>query len=164
RQLGLIMFSIANDENGTYPMGALDTATGNRTTASNNAAFFNDMLKSKEITEPKLIWSTSSTPVNNLSFSNPNLADINISFNYVQGLTTNDNTQVPLFFSRGAATDLNALADGNFLGTGVWKNKGLVVYTVGNSASWVKAITTGKVPKQFDKDDAALASSVKILE
>jgi prepilin-type N-terminal cleavage/methylation domain-containing protein len=163
RQLGLIVFSIANEENGTYPAGAID-ATGNRVAATDNADFFNKMITSKEITEPKLVWSTSATPKAGLTTTTPGLAAVNIAFTYVQGLTTNDNSQVPIFFSRGAAADVTDLADGTFTATGVWKAKGLVVYSVGNSATWVKALTSTTIPKIFDKTDAALATSVKTLQ
>jgi prepilin-type N-terminal cleavage/methylation domain-containing protein len=154
RQLGLIMFSIANDNSGIYPTGAIKN-DGSRDDAANNVAFYNGMITSKEITEPKLVWSTSAQPKVGGTVAAPGLADINIAFSYVKGLTTNDNSQIPLFFSRGAAADLATLAAGTIDNTNnVWKNKGVVVYTVGNSSTWIKALPTGKISPLYSTSDA----------
>jgi len=138
RQLGLIVFSIANDENGVYPIGGI-TATGSRTAASSDVTFFNSMLTSKEIPDPKIVWSTIATPVTPFTFSNPSLVNANIAFDYLQGLTTSDNSLIPIFVSRGAFTNTSGFTNTAVAATNVWGSAGVTSYTVGNSAQWTRA-------------------------
>lgn len=165
RQLGLILFSIANEENGTYPVSAI-ALDGSRTEATSSTAFFGGMITSKEITEPKLVWSTSATPKSPLVIATPALANTNLAFNYVVNLTTNDNTQVPLLISRDAAASLGALAGGAFDPVNnVWKKKGLVIYTVGNSSVWIKSKpTAGEIDELYDVADAPAANVVVLKD
>lgn len=163
RQLGIILFTIANEENGTYPTGGLD-ASGNRTDSSTSTQFFNTMLQSKEITDPKLVWGNVAQPKQNFSFSSPGLSNQNIAYWYVKGLTLNDNSLIPLVISRGAMSSTNDFTTGTINPTNnIWRDKGMVAYTVGNSALWLKA-RNNKVQKFYESSDVTLPSSVQLLQ
>lgn len=163
RQLGIILFGLANDDNGSYPSGGL-LADGTRVDAANSPAFFDSLLVSKELSEPKIIWGNSAKPKANISMSAPALANENLAFWYVKGLTSNDSAQVPLLISRAAMATTSAFTTGTLdTANNVWKEKGMVIYTIGNSASWLKA-TQGKVAKLYETGDVTLGSGVTLLK
>jgi ABC-type uncharacterized transport system substrate-binding protein len=74
-----------------------------------------------------------------------------VGWDYLRGVTTTDETSLPLIASTGA---FNGAAD--FSGTtiqtadNVWKDKGVVIYTIGNSASFVKARAGGTITPIVD--------------
>ena len=168
RQLGLLMYSIANDNNGTYPTGGL-ASDGTRPDSATSTAFFNTMLTSKEIPEPKLVWSNSAAAKTPFTFATPALANTNLAFNYVKGLTTTDNNLIPLFVSRDAFGSATEFSGTSFVvGSNVWKDLGIIVYTVGNSSVWIKATGSGTSAKLsqalYSASDVTLGASVTLLK
>jgi prepilin-type N-terminal cleavage/methylation domain-containing protein len=164
RQLGIILFGLANDDNGTYPSGGL-LPDGTRVDAGTSTAFFDSILVSKELTEPKIVWGNSAKPKAGIALSAPALANENLAFWYVKGLTSNDSSQVPLLISRGAMAGTSNFTDGTLdTANNVWKEKGMVIYTIGNSASWLKATTDKKVAPLYETGDVTLGSGVELLK
>lgn len=142
RQLGLIIFQIANDENGVYPIGPWNEATSTRTAAGSTTDLFNELIKEKFITDAKILATNKKVPYKG-SMSSPALAATNVGWSYVRGLSTTDNGAMPLLLSTGsygavsefgASKNLSPVAS-----SAVWGDKGVVVLTVGNSADFRKA-------------------------
>lgn len=154
RQLGIILFTIANDENGFYPSGGLDSS-GNRVDAANARAFFDSLIVSRELTEPKLVWSSSAKPKENLNKDTPALAAENLAFEYTKDLKTTNDASIPLIASKGAFASKAAFkGEVELTATNVWEKKGAVVYTLGNSANWIKS--------KADKISAGVDDSVDL--
>jgi len=150
RQLGIVLFSVANDDNGVYPVGPRDAATGIRSDASTTVDLFEGMLVDKELTDAKILATNGKTPYNG-STSTPTLAANNVGWDYLRGVTTTDETSLPLIASSGAFASASDYS-GDTINTAdnVWKDKGVVVYTIGNSASFVRARAGGKITRIVD--------------
>lgn len=150
RQLGIILFSIANDENGVYPVGARDDTTGVRTNASTSTDLFKSMLKDKELPDAKILSTNGKTPYKGSTSDPTALAANNVGWDYYRGVTTTDESSLPLVLSTGAYAAPSNFSDTTIATTGIWKDKGVVVYTIGNSALFNKARSGGKVDKLID--------------
>jgi len=143
RQLGIIFFGIANDEGGTYPTGGYGTSP-TRADAGNTKVLFGQMLEDKDITDAKILKAASQVAYKgSLQSASSGLGEENIGWDYMKGLQTTDESSIPLFISRGAVGSESALESNSgtvsIQTTGVWKDKGMAVYYLGNSAEWLKA-------------------------
>lgn len=148
RQLGIVLFSVANDENGVYPVGPRDN-NGNRTNAATTVQLFNAMLQDKELTDAKIL-ATNGKSVYNGSTSTPDLKSDNVGWDYLRGVTTTDESSLPLLASTGAFDAVGNFKDNSIQTNGVWKDKGVVIYTIGNSASFIKARAGGAIKPVVD--------------
>ena len=130
RQLGMIFFSEANDNNGIYRVNSDLT---NTQAAGNFLSILQGMFSNGIISTPKILSGQGTIPASSTS----SVAAANIAFAYVAGLTTSDDGNTPLIFTKGPTS----LAQSNVAlqDTYPWKKKGLVVYRVGNSAEFLKA-------------------------
>jgi prepilin-type N-terminal cleavage/methylation domain-containing protein len=165
RQLGIVLFQIANDENGVYPTGPRDDNTGKRPAnpSGTSTALFNDMLKNKELSDPKILATNNRTPYTG-SLTNPDLKATNVGWDYLGGASTTSDSSLPLIISAKAVTSLDGLKSEITLpeATGQtgppWGKKGMVIYTIGQSASFLKARAGGKVtaPVSSDVDVASM--------
>jgi prepilin-type N-terminal cleavage/methylation domain-containing protein len=158
RQLGIVLFQIANDENGVYPTGPRDN-TGNRPTnpSGTSTALFNDMLKNKELSDPKILATNGRVPYTG-NLTNPNLEAKNVGWDYLGGASTTSDSSLPLIISAKAVTSLAGLkSEITLLEAGgptgpPWGKKGMVIYTIGQSASFLKARAGGKVTAPVSSD------------
>lgn len=166
RQLGIIFFGLANDEGGVYPIGAYAGTTA-RVQDGDTVALFGDMIEDGEITDPRILATNGTTVYKGSLSDTSGFAATNVGWDYLRGLTTTDNATIPLFVSKGAAD-----AAGDLQGAGgtidlssatdhVWRDKGMVVYYVGNSAEWIKA-RAGEVPTPI-QDDSVIPSGVTLI-
>jgi len=137
RQLGIIFFSEANDNNGIY---RVNTDLTNTQAAGDFTTIVKAMVSNGLITTPKILSGQGAVPAT----STNNINAPNIAFAYVPNLTTSDDGNLLLILTKGP-TSLSssniALADSY-----PWKRKGLVVYRVGNSAEFIKSGTGGAKP------------------
>ena len=126
RQSGLILFTDATDNNGSFS-----------TNANSTLGIFQDLITRQLLNSTKIL-SGNGYPA---ATSTNNLTAENIAWAYVSGLTTSDSGQIPLLLSKG----VSQLADNVSLGsiTKGWKQKGLVVYRVGGSSEFLKSGTGG---------------------
>lgn len=134
RQLGIIFFNEANDNNGTY---RINSDLTNTSPAGNFLTIIQSMVSNGAITTPKIIAGQGATPATSTS----SIAAANIAFAYVTGLTTSDDGNIPLLLTKGPSS-LSA-SNITLQATYPWKTKGLVVYRVGNSAEFIKSGTGG---------------------
>ena len=134
RQLGIMFFSEANDNNGTYRVN------GDLTNTSPSTSFLTlvqGMFSNGTLTTAKILSGQGAAPAT----STNTVTAANIAFGYVPNLTTSDDGQIPLIISKGPTS----LAQSNIAmqETYPWKKKGLVVYRVGNSAEFIKSGMSG---------------------
>jgi len=134
RQLGIIFFSEANDNNGVYRVNSDLT---NTQAAGNFLTIIQGMVSNGLVTTPKILSGQGTIPATSTS----SIAAANIAFGYVPNLTTSDDGNIPLILSKGPTT----LSSSNVTlqDTYPWKKKGLVIYRIGNSAEFVKSGTAG---------------------
>jgi hypothetical protein len=159
RQLGIVLFQVANDENGAYPIGPRNNS-GTRDAANNSIELFNGLLKDKDLTDPKVLATNGRTPYNG-SLTNPDLKPSNVGWDYLRGASTVTDSSLPLIISTKAASGASALKSDITLTGGnqaPWGKKGIVIYTIGQSASFLKANGSGvvKAPASSDADVSGL--------
>ncbi len=122
RQLGLILFSDANDNEGTFS-----------TNGTTSLQIFTNLIGRGLLNSTKILAGNgfpAAATTNDIKTNN-------VAWGYVSGLTTSDDGQFPLLLSKGLTT-LQATQSLSSVTTG-WKQKGLVVYRVGNSAEFLKS-------------------------
>lgn len=134
RQLGMLFFSEANDNNGVYRVNSELT---NTSPASSFITILQGMMANGTLTTPKILAGNGVIP----AVSTGNVTARNVAFAYVANLTSTDDGQIPLILTKGpqSITQSNVVLADTF----PWKKKGLVVYRLGNSAEFVKAGTMG---------------------
>jgi len=153
RQLGIVLFSIANDEGGVYPLGPRDATSGLRptTAVATSTLLFNGLLADRDLSEPKILATNGKIPYKG-SLATPTLAAANVGWDITVPLTTSSEAGVPLLASTGPFTNTSGFSavtipDVSPSITNVWGNKGVVIYTVGNSASFVKGRSGGRIDR-----------------
>lgn len=152
RQLGIIFFSEANDNNGLYRVNSELT---NTQAAGNFLTILQGMISNGLITTPKILAGQGATP----AASTNNVLAANIAFGYVPNLSTSDDGNTPLILTKGPTT----LSSSNIQlqDTYPWKKKGLVIYRLGNSAEFVKSGTLGA---QAGSANIGMTNSNSILQ
>ena len=130
RQLGIIFFSEANDNNGIYRVNSDLT---NTSPASDFTTICKAMVSNGILPTTKILAGNGVPPAVNTN----NIGPGNIAWAYVTGLDVASDGQTPLLFTKGPS----ALASGTAqLQAGFpWKTKGMVVYRVGNFAEFLRA-------------------------
>jgi len=134
RQLGIIFFSEANDNNGMYRVSGDLTNTN---VAGSFLEIVQGMFSNGVLTSPKILSGQGVIPATSTNA----VTAANIAFGYVPNLTTSDDGQIPLILTKGptSLTQSNVTLDDSY----PWKKKGMVVYRVGNSAEFIKAGANG---------------------
>lgn len=126
RQCGLIAFSYANDNDGSF--------NGTNTNSMSSTAYFNNLIELGLINNAKILGGNGYTAAT----STNNVRAANIAWAYNNPLTTSDDGMVPLFLSKNAGTAISSNISLATASTG-WKSKGIVVYRVGQSAEFLKS-------------------------
>ena len=126
RQVGLILFSDANDNDGIF---------------STNGFTARDIytnLISRGLLSSAKVLSGNGYPA---ATSTNSIQDRNIAWGYVAGLTTSDDGQIPLVIGKGVQNIQNTLSLASV--TNGWKQKGLVIYRIGNTAEFIRSGSLG---------------------
>jgi prepilin-type N-terminal cleavage/methylation domain-containing protein len=134
RQLGIIFFSEANDNNGVYRVNGDLT---NTTAAGTFLSIVQGMISNGVLTSVKILSGQGAIPAS----STNSITAANIAFAYVPNLTTSDDGNLPLILTKGpkSLSQSNIVLDNAY----PWKTKGIVVYRVGNSSEFIKSGTGG---------------------
>jgi prepilin-type N-terminal cleavage/methylation domain-containing protein len=129
RQLGIIFFSEANDNNGIYRVNSDLT---NTSPASDFTVICKAMVSNGILSTTKILAGNGVPPAVNTN----NLGAGNIAWAYVVGLDVSSDGQMPLIFTKGPSSLSSGTAQlkANY----PWKTKGMVVYRVGNFAEFLK--------------------------
>jgi len=134
RQLGIIFFSEANDNNGIYRINGDLT---NTQAAASFLPILQGMFSNGALTTAKILSGQGVVP----AVSTNAVTKANVAFGYTPNLTTSDDGQIPLIITKGPTS----LSQSNIVlqDTYPWKKKGIVVYRLGNSAEFIKAGANG---------------------
>lgn len=130
RQLGIIFFSEANDNNGIY---RVNTDLTNTSPASDFTTICRAMVSNGILPTTKILAGNGVPPAVNTN----NLGAGNIAWAYVTGLDVAADGQTPLLLTKGPTTLSSGTAQ--LQPTFPWKTKGMVVYRVGNFAEFIRA-------------------------
>ena len=126
RQVGMILFSDANDNDGIYS-----------TNGTTSLMIMTNLFGKGLLTSTKVLGGKGYPAAANTN----SITAANIAMAYVSGLTTSDDGQIPVLVSKGLTT-LSATQSLSAVTTG-WRQKGIVVYRVGNSAEFLKSGNAG---------------------
>jgi prepilin-type N-terminal cleavage/methylation domain-containing protein len=126
RQVGMILFSDANDNDGIYS-----------TNGTTSLMIMTNLFGKGLLTSTKVLGGQGYPAAANTN----SITAANIAMAYVSGLTTSDDGQIPVLVSKGLTT-LSATQSLSAVTTG-WRQKGIVVYRVGNSAEFLKSGNAG---------------------
>ena len=122
RQVGMILFSDANDNDGTFS-----------TNGTTSLMIFTNLIGKGALSSTKVLAGQGFPAAG----STNSITGSNIAMAYVSGLTTSDDGQTPVLISKGLQT-ITATQSLSTITTG-WKTKGIVLYRVGNSAEFLKS-------------------------
>jgi prepilin-type N-terminal cleavage/methylation domain-containing protein len=123
RQVGMILFSDANDNDGNYS-----------TNGSSSLMIMTNLFGKGLLTSTKVLGGQGFPAAANTN----SITASNIAMAYVSGLTTSDDGQTPVLISKGLAAPISSTQTLSSVTTG-WKQKGIVLYRVGNSAEFLKS-------------------------
>ena len=136
RQLGIMFFSEANDNNGIYRRNTELTNTNVGTTLNVIRGMFAD----KVLTSPKIL---SGNGVVAATTTN-NVVAANVAWAYGNGCDTSDDGEIPILISKGTDATFGTADVTPDKTKCPWKDKGVAMYYIGNSAAFKKA-SAGKV-------------------
>ncbi|MEM1158005.1 MAG: type II secretion system protein [Verrucomicrobiota bacterium] len=147
KQLGTILFTAANDNNGVYPMTGFDGTSA--ATTSNQV--FEYLFGDSYLNNPSVLATNGCVPfagtVDGSGDLNPSATGQHVGWDYVGGLTTSDDGRIPLLVTNGAFTnytDIPSTGTSSINTSGnLWKDKGVVFLYLGQNAEFVRARTSG---------------------
>ena len=122
RQCGLILFADANDNEGVFS-----------TNSSTSLQVFQDLIAKGQLNNVKVLAGNGFRAAAGTN----SVTAANVAWGYVRGLSTSDDGMIPLLLSKGI-TALQDIVSLSSVTTG-WKQKGVVVYRVGNSAEFLRS-------------------------
>lgn len=123
KQLGALLFSDAIENGGVYRTNTTSTA------------LFNNLIATGLLTDLKVANGQGAMPPLNTA---TNLQTNNVAYGYVSGLTTSDNTALPLLFSKGTQVQISSNSVQMNVSTNSWNGAGTAVFYVGNRAEFLK--------------------------
>jgi len=134
RQCGMIAFSYANDNDGSF--------NGTNASSLSSTAFFTNLVSLGLLNSTKILAGNGFTA----ALSTNNIQAKNIAWGYNSPLTTSDDGNLPLFISKNFGSG-NTFSNVSIAASTVgWKSKGIVVYRIGNSAEFIRPGTGGSQP------------------
>ena len=134
RQLGIIFFSEANDNNGIY---RINSDLTNTQAAANFLTILQGMFSNGVLPTAKILSGQGVIP----AISTNAVTKANIAFGYVPNLSTSDDGQIPLILTKGpgSLSQSNVVLQDSY----PWKKKGIVIYRLGNSSEFIKSGANG---------------------
>ena len=133
RQLGMILFADAMENEGTF-------ATGNGIKDVVTNLIANGLLNSTKILAGTGFKSAASTNAPDIVPSQ------NIAWVMLDGMTVSSNGVIPLLISRGVAAPIGQNLNLQTITTG-WRDKGVVIYRIQNSAEFIRSGSGGAAAK-----------------
>lgn len=149
RQLGIILFGEANDNNGVYRR---NTALTN-TEIGSTMDVFNGLLADKVLTSAKILAGTGVTPATTI-----NITAANVAWAYGNGCDTSDDGEIPLLLTKGTDAAFGQTDITPDKSKCPWKDKGVVIYFIGNNATFKKT-SAGKIPNALTTNKPANTSA-----
>ena len=150
RQLGIILFGEANDNNGMYRRNLDLTNTNTGSTLDVYKGLFQD----KVLTSAKILAGTGVVPAT----STNNVTAANIALAYGNGCDTSDDGEIPLLITKGTDAAYGQTDVTPDKSKCPWKDKGVVIYFIGNNATFKKT-SSGKIPNALTTNKPAYANA-----
>ena len=150
RQLGIMLFSEANDNNGMYRRNTELTNTNIGSTLD----VFKGLFADKVLTSPKILAGTGVTPATTTN----NLAAANVAWAYGNGCDTSDDGEIPLLITKGTDASYGQTDITPDKSKCPWKDKGVVLYFLGQNATFKKT-SAGKIPNALTTNKPANTSA-----
>lgn len=150
RQLGTILFSEANDNNGNYRCNLDLTNTNIGATLD----VFKGLFQDKALTTPKILAGNGVTPAS----STNNIAAVNIAWALGLGCNTSDDGEIPLIITKGTDATYGTTDITPDKTKCPWKDKGVAIFYIGNNATFKKT-SAGKIPNALTTNKPANASA-----
>ena len=150
RQLGTILFSEANDNNGNYRCNTDLTNTNVGATMD----VFNGMFADKALTTAKILAGNGVTP----AATTNNIAAANVAWALGLGCNTSDDGEIPLIITKGTDATFGTEDITPDKTKCPWKDKGVAIYFLGNNATFKKT-ASGKISKALTTNKPANASA-----
>lgn len=154
RQLGTILFSEANDNNGNYRCNTDLTNTNIGVTMD----VFKGLFADKALTTPKILAGNGVTPAANTN----NIAAVNVAWALGLGCNTSDDGEIPLIITKGTDAAYGTTDITPDKTKCPWKDKGVAIYYLGNNATFKKT-SSGKIPNALTTNKPA-NNSAKIAD
>ena len=148
RQCGLIAFNYANENDGNF--------NGTSTSSVSSTAYFTNLVAVGLLNNPKILGGNGYPAAT----STGNIQQANIAWAYNSPLTTSDDGMIPLFLSKNAGTAISSNISLASATTG-WKNKGIVVYRIGQSAEFIRSDASKNVSLGVSSNAAGATISIQ---
>ncbi|MEM6884117.1 MAG: type II secretion system protein [Verrucomicrobiota bacterium] len=172
KQLGTILFTAANDNNGLYP-----TLNASGAAASDSVGIFEGLVADQYLTNASVLATTKCSAYKGTLESDQisgKLAGTQpryVGWAYTLGLDTSSDGRFPLLITHGAFTNLTsmqsddgavAIDDANNL----WTDKGVAILYLGQNAEFVKARNKqiGRVNEPVFPGSITIPTGVQLLE
>ena len=146
RQLGTILFSEANDNNGNYRCNTDLTNTNIGATLD----VFKGLFADKALTTAKILAGNGVTP----AATTNNLAAVNVAWALGLGCNTSDDGEIPLIITKGTDAAFGTADITPDKTKCPWKDKGVAIYFLGNNATFKKT-SSGKIPNALPTNKPA---------
>jgi prepilin-type N-terminal cleavage/methylation domain-containing protein len=142
KQVGTILFTVANDNNGTYPNTDASGAA-----ATDAIGVFEGLIGDGYLNNASVLATNKCVVYKKAMDDTVDLADKGTSnyvgWDYVNGLNTSDNGTLPLLVTNGAFATLPAMQGAGAVPIdetdNLWGEKGVVILFLGQNAEFVKA-------------------------
>lgn len=162
RQVGIVLFTKASENNGVYPNSL--TGGPGAGAAANSTDVFTALLQEGYLQDTSIFAGSgiaAAAAPSDGNWTTYTLPTINNAWDYVQGLKTTSSSALPLVVSYGtgytpAAVEVDISSKDT--SSALWGNKGLVMYTVGQTGKFMRA-KAGKIG--FDATVSSGASTLK---
>lgn len=151
RQLGTILFSEANDNNGNYRCN-MDLTNTN---VGASLDVFKGLFADKVLTTPKILAGNGVTPAT----STNNIQAVNVAWALGLGCNTSDDGEIPLILTKGTDATFGTEDITPDKTKCPWKDKGIAIYFIGNNATFKKTTSGGKILKALTTNKPANASA-----
>lgn len=146
RQLGTILFSEANDNNGNYRCNLDLTNTNIGVTMD----VFKGLFADKALTTAKILAGNGVTP----AATTNNIAAVNVAWALGLGCNTSDDGEIPLIITKGTDATYGTTDITPDKTKCPWKDKGVAIYYLGNNATFKKT-SSGKIPNALTTNKPA---------
>ena len=137
RQLGVMLFTEANDNNGFYRCNQDLT----NTTIGSTMAVINGLIDDRVLTTTKILAGNGVIPAQNTN----NVTSANVAWALGLGLNTSDEADLPLVITKGTSAAFGSQDIVPNKTKCPWKDKGVAIYYVGNNAVFKKSSSGGKI-------------------
>jgi len=168
KQLGTILFTAANDNNGVYPTTGKAAADGSASEASTSIQLFEGLISESYLTNATVLATNKCVPYKGNMDNTVNLADANgvryVGWDYVWGLDTSADGRLPLLMTGGAFSEFTSMKSNGAIniniGDNLWGDKGVAILFLGQNAEFVRARTSNDTASVGKANEPLVSTSI----